>query len=173
MTRNISKQELAVIKKATPNLQKLIESQNEWDPNFEYKMLFISVFDHWLNEEDNIDELIHVDADLKELNRRRGMFKNMMNELFNLTDLYTYKYKRHFRFFVKKPETLADIHRVCDFNNLWSARGRSYSFIIPEFSAVYQEEWDWTNILFYKDEETISPILEIVKNLGLKILKKN
>jgi hypothetical protein len=171
MTRNISKQELAFIKKAIPNLQKLVESRNEWNPEVEYKMLFISVFDHWLNEDDDAGELIHVDSDLKELNRRRDLFKKMINNLFSKTDLYTYKYKRHFRFFIKKPEALSDIHRLCDFKNLWSARGRSYSFIIPEFSAVYQEEFDWTNILFYKDEETISPILEIANNIGLKILK--
>lgn len=44
-------------------------------------------------------------------------------------------------------------------------------FIVPQYSAIYNEEWDWTNLLWYKDENQIKPILDIANKVGLFVLK--
>ncbi len=64
-----------------------------------------------------------------------------------------------------------DVFRLCDFEGLTSNRGRRYSFIVPQYSAIYSDEWDWTNLLWYKDENQIKPILEIANRVGLFVLK--
>jgi len=85
--------------------------------------------------------------------------------------MYVPKYKSRNRIFIKKPQNYKDVLRKCDFDNLWSERGRKYSFILPELSAIYSEEWDWTNIIWYREKEKIEPILEIAKKAGLFVLK--
>ncbi len=170
MISNISKIELQGIKKNLPDFKKIIEEDESFIENGVYKKIFISVFDHWLTS-DEADNQIFIDDDLEKLTSRRDKFKTVVEKLHSQTDLYLWKYKRHYRLHIQKPLTLNDTLRKCDFNNLWSQRGRQYSFILPEFSAIYNEEWDWTNIIWYTEEEKIKPILDIAKNAGLYILK--
>ena len=170
MISNISEIELQGIKKRLPGFKKIIEEDESFIKNGNYKKIFISVFDHWLKS-DEADNQIFVDDNIEELNSRREKYKTVVEKLYSLTDLYLWKYKRNYRFHIQKPLTLNDALRKCDFNNLWSQRGRQYSFVLPEFSAIYNEEWDWTNIIWYLDEEKIQPILDIAKSSGLYILK--
>jgi len=120
---------------------------------------------------DEVDKLIFINDDLKELKSRREKFSKVITELYNSTDTYLWRYKRKFRVFIQKPMTEDDVLGKCDFNNLWSQSGRRYSLILPELSAIYNEEWDWTNILWYTDDEKIKPFLGIADKVGLHILK--
>lgn len=122
MISNINDKELKVIKKSLPNLEKIIEEDESFIDNGIYKKIFISVFDHWLNADEY--KLIFVDDNVNELNERREKFKRVVEELYGLTDLYLWRYKRSYRLFINKPSTLNDVVRKCDFNNLWSQRGR-------------------------------------------------
>ena len=115
--------------------------------------------------------MIFVDENLDELKARRKKFKLVAEELYKTTDIYFWKNKRNYRMVLKKPMSYKDVLRKCDFDNLWSQSGKRYDFILPEFSAIYSEEWDWTNIIWYTDEEKIVPILNIAENAGLNILK--
>ena len=87
------------------------------------------------------------------------------------SELYSWRYKRTFSLHIQKPESLEDVLRKCDFNNLWSRRGQSYSFILPEYLVIYAEEWDWTNTIWYQDKENVEPLLETAKKVGLYILE--
>ncbi len=167
---NISNEELKEIKRYLPDYKKLIEQDDSLLESGKYKKIFISVFDHWLtNEEAN--EMIFVDEDLNELKARRKKFKMVAEELHKATDIYFWKYKRNYRIVLQKPINNKDVLRKCDFDNLWSQSGRRYTLILPKYSAIYSEEWDWTNIIWYTDEKKILPILKIAENAGLNILK--
>jgi len=170
MISNISDKELKSIKKRLPDFRKVLEEDESFIETGIYKKIFISVFDHWLTK-DEADKLIFIDNDKNELNRRREKFERVIDGLYNSTETYIWKYKRNYRIFIKKPLTYTDLLKKCDFNNLWSQSGRRYSLILPEFSAIYNEEWDWTNIIWYSDEMKIKPILEIAEKSGLHILK--
>ena len=170
MMSNISKAELKEIKRNLPDYKKLIEQEDSFIESGKYKKIFISVFDHWLTNEE-ASEMIFVDENLDELKARRKKFKLVAEELYKTTDIYFWKNKRNYRMVLKKPMSYKDVLRKCDFDNLWSKRRKRYDFILPEFSAIYSEEWDWTNIIWYTDEEKIVPILNIAENAGLNILK--
>jgi hypothetical protein len=120
---------------------------------------------------DEADKMIHIDDNIDELKKRRQKFEKVIEDIYKSTKIYLWKYKRNQRIFIKKPLTYKDLERKCDFNNLWSESGRRYSLILPEYAAIYNEEWDWTNIIWYTDEKKLKPILEIVNKAGLHILK--
>lgn len=170
MISNISGKEHKEIKKSLPHLEKLIDQDESFLKSGYYQKIFISVFDHWLTHQE-ADTLIFIDKDKTELDSRRKKFKDFIENLSNQTDLYTWKYKKHYSLHVQKPNDISSILRKCDFENLWSQSGRRYSFLIPEFCAVYEEEWDWTNIIWYKKDKKIEPVLDIAKKSGLHILK--
>lgn len=170
MISNISDKELKSIKKRLPNFRKVLEEDESFIENGIYKKIFISVFDHWLTK-DETDNLIFIDNDKNELKRRREKFEKVIEGLYKSTETYLWKYKRNYRVFIQKPLIYNDLLKKCDFNNLWSQSGRRYSLILPEFSAIYNEEWDWTNIIWYTDEIKIEPIIEIAEKAGLHILK--
>lgn len=121
MISNISKQELTNINTFLPDFKKVIEDDETFIEKGIYKKVFISVFDHWLKEDEV--KYIFVDNNENELIERRRKFRLFIEELFILTDLYSWKYKRHYRFFIKKPNELTDVFRLCDFEGLTSNRG--------------------------------------------------
>ena len=159
MNKNISQIELKRINHNLPNLKKLIEEDDTFIDSGVYKKIFICVFDHWLSNEE-ADNQIFIDKDLVELKSRRQKFKDFVIEMNSKTQLFSWKYKRHYRFHIQKPESLNDVLRKCDFDNLWSQSGRRYNFLLPEYSAVYNEEWDWTNIIWYTDRKKLNHYLK-------------
>ncbi len=170
MNLNISELELKKIKQHLPNLIKLIEEDSTFMVEGIYKKIFISVFDHWLSREE-VGNRIFIDGDLEELKSRREKFKDFIKGVNKQTELYTWRYKRHSRFHIQKPASIKDVLRRCDFENLVSNSGNRYSFLLPEYSAVYTEEWDWTNIIWYTDKVDIEPLLKEVERTGLYILE--
>ena len=169
MNLDISKAELQVIHQQLPDLKKLIEEDDAFLASGTYHRIFISVFDHWLSATDSTNQ-IFIDDDLEELKGRRKKFRDFIEEVNSLTTIYIWRYKRHRRFHVQKPASLKDVLRKCDFNNLWSQSGRRYGFLLPEFSAIYAEEWDWTNIIWHTDQEKIEPLLNVAQKAGLHLL---
>lgn len=170
MISNISATELKAIRKSLPDFRKVLEEEESYIETGIYKKVFISIFDHWLTKEE-AEKLIFIDNNKTELNNRRAKFEKLIEELYKSTETYLWKYKRNYRIFIKKPLNYSVLQRKCDFNNLSSQRGKQYSLILPEYSAIYNEEWDWTNIVWYTDEDKIKPFVEIAKKSGLNILK--
>ena len=81
------------IKDRLPFVQNLVEGEDA-----DYQMIFVSIFDHWLTQ-DEFETEINTE-DRTELNIRREKFQNFIDGIYNLTDIYSWKYKRHNRFFV-------------------------------------------------------------------------
>lgn len=170
MNSNISKAELKRIKQNLPNIKKLIEGDEALIESGTYKKVFVSVFDQWLSNEE-ANKQIFIDEELVELNCRRQKFKDYIEAINSKTEIFSWRYKRQYRLHIQKPKSVKDVLRKCDFDNLWSQSGQRYSFLIPEYSAIYAEEWDWTNIIWYTERKKIEPILEAAKKVGLHILK--
>lgn len=84
------KQSKDIIEKL-PSLQNLIEGGQS-----EYQVLFVSVFDHWLTPAELATE-IHPE-DKKKLSLRRASLERFIVDLYNITQCYTWKYKRKNRF---------------------------------------------------------------------------
>ncbi|MBU2950019.1 hypothetical protein KO493_04835 [Tamlana agarivorans] len=154
------------INEILPSLQKLIHEKDETD----YQMIFVSVFDHWLTQ-DEFQPEIHTE-DAKEIKIRREKLQNFVIGLFNLTQTFTSEIKRKNQFFIYQFETKKQLLNKCEIQNQNGESGQRYDIILPEFQAVYSEEWDWTNIIWFRDQEKIKPLIELAKKSGLYILTK-
>jgi len=168
MIKNLKKEQLKNISESLPSLQRLLEEDDFFLNKGIYKKTFASIFDHWLKPNE-VDQIHTENAD--EINNRRKKFETVVKEIFNSTEIYLWRYKRHDRFFVYKPTSINEVLNRCDFDNLYSERGKHYSLILPEYSAVFNEEWDWTNIIWYINKEKIKPLIKIIKKAGLHILE--
>jgi hypothetical protein len=62
------------------------------------------------------------------------------------------------------------ILKICDFKNLDAYQGLKYSLLLPHYSAVLEEGWDWTNYLWCMNRQKAKPILEVVSKAGLYVL---
>jgi hypothetical protein len=162
MVKQLSKEKLQNIRRELPKLNELLEHE------IEYKKVFVSVFDHWLTMEE-VGQIFTKDKD--ELKSRRTRLEKFIKELYSLTDTYIWRYKRHKRVFVCQTQSLGHLLQKCDIQNQCANRGLQYDIILPDLSAVYSEECDWTNIIWYRDEERIKPLIEIAKKAGLHILE--
>lgn len=163
--KKITKNQITCIKEKLPSLQKLVEKEDT-----DYKMIFVSVFDHWLTQ-DEFGPAIHTE-DSKEIAQRRGKLKYFIAELLNMTPTYSWKIKRKNRFFLYPIQSLKQILNICKINIQHGESGQRYDIILPELQAVYSEEWDWTNIIWFRDQEKVKPLIELAEKSGLYILKK-
>jgi hypothetical protein len=163
--KNLTSKELSEIKSTFSNLKQILEGEYDLFP--EYKIITISVFDHFLNE-DELDE-IYIN-DLNEINRRRNLIINSIQNIFSNTVTYLSRYKRHNRFFIHKTKSLRHLLLHCDIQNQNWDTGQRYDIILPEFSAIYSEDFDWSNVIFYKDLERVKPLMGIIEKSGLHIL---
>jgi hypothetical protein len=163
--RKITKNQITIIKEKLPSLQKLIEKEDT-----DYQIIFVSVFDHWLTQEEFEPE-IHT-KDPKEISIRREKLQNFIVGLFNMTPTFTWKTRRNNPFFLYPLETVKQILNKCDIQNQHGEIGQRYDIILPELQAVYCEEWDWTNIIWFRNQEKIQPLIELAEKMGLYILKK-
>lgn len=163
--KKLTKIQTKQVKERLPFLQNLIEGEET-----DYQMIFVSVFDHWLTPDESEPD-IHTD-DKAELNQSREKFKNFNAGLYNLTSTYSWKYKRNNRFFIYPFTSLNQLTKKCKIEDQHGESGRRYDLIIPDLGAVYSEEWDWTNIIWFREKEKIMPLIELAKESGLHILEK-
>lgn len=163
--KRITKNQISDIKEKLPSLQRLIEKEDT-----DYQMIFVSVFDHWLTQ-DEFQPEIHTE-DPKEIAERRYKLQNFIIGLFNITPTFTWKRKRNNRIFLYRLETEKQILIKCAIQNQHGETGQRYDIILPELRAVYSEEWDWTNIVWFKDQAKIQPLIELAEKSGLYILMK-
>ena len=163
--KKITKNQISDIKEKLPSLLNLIEKEDT-----DYQMIFVSVFDHWLTQ-DEFEPHIHTE-DPKEIAERRNKLQSFIQGLFNLTPTFTWKTKRNNRFFIYPLETENQILNKCEIQNQHGETGQRYDIILPELKAVYSEEWDWTNIIWFRDREKIKHLIELAEKSGLYILKK-
>ena len=162
--KKITKDKEIEIKGKLPFLQDLVEKEDT-----DYQMFFVSVFDHWLTQ-DEFQPDIHTEDPI-ELKKRRDNLEKFLERLFEMTPTYGWKYKRKTRFFLYPFVTKSQILRKCVIQNQLGETGQRYDIILPDLQAVYSEEWDWTNIIWFKEQEKVKPLIELAEKLGLYILK--
>ena len=131
----------------------------------EYPRLAISVFDHWLNEEESS---IIENCPESEKTRRNQNLTAHWQKLFLLTPIFQInengllKQASDEETFVQESMPLPD------------KTAEQFQFIImPEYKAIYAENWDDTNLLWYQNRGLIKPILKSAKESGLYVLNSN
>lgn len=158
--KKLSENEIIEIKRSLPNIKKQLTGEDQTYKN-------LSVFNKWLNR-DECEQIFTSDKYLIE--QRRKNLENTIYDIFHSTNVYLWRFKRHNRISFYKPKNIKHLLNICQIQNQTQQHGERYEILLPEFSAIYSEGWDWTNTIWYTDIEKIKPLLEIIKNTGLYIL---
>ncbi len=159
---NISKGELEKIRKTFPDLTDILyEGESP-----AYERCCVSVFDHVLSEDEV--ELIYPES-LLEISCRQDKFRSLVQGLFESTPIYTWKFRRNRKnkLSIKKPRSYISFMRKCRFTELTEQYGDVFSFIIPEYSLIYTQNYDWTHIVESLDLKKLDSFKEKVKEAGL------
>lgn len=173
----------AVLQKDKNKIYKLFERMDFFqdDDNIEYLkkdyiIKCISVFDHWLNDEEYLNTVMNYsenfkDKDIaKQYTNYEQLFLNFYSYLYNNTivygRLYCNRFSGGFITFDTEQEYLSHI--------LLSIREQLFlEIVLPEYKVVIDGNYDLTHILLTKKDypEGLEKVSKIIKEHGLFILE--
>ena len=159
---NVSKQRQKVLEAQFPKLLDLAQV-NETK---EYTYLAVSIFDHWLTQEESMELL--GDLDENEIEYRASMFDKFNQLLSEQTEVLTFRFrgingdKPKFKSFLSQ-EAQSSYFRQTDMG--------MYQAVLPEFNAVYFEGYDDTNVFYLRDLSVKSFIESCANKVGLHCLE--
>jgi hypothetical protein len=163
---NITDEERLVIKSKLPNLDELLfEGESKT-----YERGFVSTLEHWTVGEE-VDEIFPIDP--IEISDRQHKFKNLINHLYESTPIYTARFRRDRRnnLSIKKIRNSEILNKKCQFHMLNEDYGDVFRFILPEYSLVYTQNYDWTHLIDYCNKEQCKSFRNLIEKFGLNWLE--
>lgn len=131
-----------------------------------YSRTAISVFDHWLDEEEARVALNSVPAQEQE---RRDSHHNLLNmKLVLEMNAITFRIRGRGRKAKVVFKRFASVEAAREY--IKPSRRPSFVLVLPEIGGVYYEGWDDTNILYLRDDRSIDRIVPWLKECGLHAL---
>ena len=158
----ISNFEADMIARAFPNLRSALE--NDAEPLTD--RVAISIFDRWLEKD------LHL-LDCKSVEEREERNARMLcfwEAIFDLTSIYAFRrnYQQKSSPTVKLLRYTDKAKYIADCVHHPDKTSDRFQFIIlPEFQAIYQENWDDTNVLWFVFREKVEPLLQQAAKCGL------
>jgi hypothetical protein len=146
-----------------PKLLSLVEGEQ---PE-EYIYLAVSLFDHWLNDEESMEHL-HM-TERKEQERRNHMFDHFNKLIIESTEVLTFRFKGRNKI---TPSFKKFTSLSAKYNSMVHSDMGEYKVVLPEFGAAYFEGYDDTNIFFLSDLSLKSIIELWAKKTGLYCLDR-
>ena len=156
---NIPKLEQERLRNVYPDLANLI---CDLEPH-NYKMVFVSIFDHTLTIEEAINQLDSVSPEEQE--RRNNAFVSFNKELVESTVCLKVVLKG-----IKKDRVLFK-----EFNSKEAALKcispyeSHFIVAVPEYEAIYFQSWDDTVIFFYINDKIIKHLKKLSAKSGLHV----
>ena len=128
----------------------------EWEVKPEFEKEFISIFNGWLGKE-NLYKLDEVDE------KEWSKFNDLVHEIYNnykinIVDLNKNKFKT-----AKNTNEITENHKV----SMNKDASQFSKFIIPELECILTEEWDYTYILWHKNNGAKEAIIPLATKVGL------
>lgn len=134
-----------------------------------YTLAFTCVFDHWLEGE----EFYRIfEADAIEVKERQNKFKALIHHLYESTPIYTARFRRNRKdsLSIKKIRNSKILDKKCRFHILNEDFGEQFKFIIPEYSLIYTQYFDWTHLTEYCNDEKYKKFRMLAKKFDLHCL---
>ena len=167
--QNFDKRKQHYFNEMFPDIEKVVAVE-ETDA---YTYMAISVFDHWLGEEDSIKFLS--DISKKEQENRDHKFYLFSKKLLENTEVINFTFKGRrvksrpvFREFsskeIKEQYLLKVPHNVCS--------NEFFQVALPQLEALYLESWDDTNVLYLRNTQHADVIESWANECGLYRLDK-
>ena len=122
----------------------------------DFKKEFVSIFEGWLGSA-NLHKLDEVGGE--DLER----FNSLLRLLFRDYTLHAVDLEKG------RSEKLECVDAICDSlaQNLNEEYEQFYRLIIPELGAVFTEEWDYTWILWHRDNGAVEALSPLIAEAGL------
>jgi hypothetical protein len=152
-----------------PELDKVVAVED----TDKYRFMAVSVFDHWLSEEESNQLLSDVSEEEQML--RDQKFDLFSNKIIQSTEVINFTFKGRwtksrpvFRKFTSESSKKDYMKSASNFV------GSQFFFkvALPEFEALYFENWDDTNIFYLRNENHASLIETWANECGLYRLDK-
>lgn len=156
----------SIDRKTTKSLFKQFPKINKCDRDFDLVMnaARITIFDHYLNEDEAINLLDNIDS--TERYRRDEVWKEFNKSLTISSPCYYVKWvKSPQRVLFKQPSSIDKLLVAME-----PSDNRGLLLAFPEFEALYQQYWDDTHLLYFLNQDTVQPLIEIAKKSGLNVL---
>ena len=130
-----------------------------------YSFVAVSLFDHWLSELEASQLLGNLISD--ELVRRNSLFTNLNRIIIEQTEVLNFvrrgNYRNYYNFRHFSSDEVRNIY-------LEHRSHGNYQLVIPEFSLVYFEGYDDTNIFYLRDSSQRSIVEDWASEAGLYTL---
>ena len=140
------------------NISKVLEMEE----NETYSQISISVFNHWLSEEEAFEQLNQVSAN-KQLERNAKHFV--------FSELLIKKFKVFGYIYLKKTEETRFVEFISDRELLkYMKQGSRFYIVIPEIESIYTYGFDDTNHLYYKNKNVLEQIEPLIKHASLYLI---
>ena len=137
----------------------------------DYECVAVSVFDHWLSEDEALEKLDG--ADMKEEGRRKALFQAFHEEVIRTYEVFTYTLKgKHskkravFRRFNGNEAAMSYL-KPKDYRLPSHAYAK---IVIPALECIYIEGGDYTGNVYFKNHHLAKHLIAIAKRNGLHSL---
>ena len=163
----VAPEELKKLKKSFPEVNRLLEIG---ESNNLYSSLAVSTFDHWLSRDEA--EVLFDISEEEQLQRNEDHFE-FCKLLFKNTEVYDLRYKKrrnkeHHIF--RKFTNFESFEKRVD-NDSWFHGFSFYILALPKYEAIYHQNYDDTQILYYRDRDKLTEFMELVKKANIHILE--
>lgn len=114
--------------------------------------------------------MIYVDHNKTELKLRRNKFESFIKALSEQSEVYSWRYKRHYRLHFYRLEDRCEILKRCKYDEMSSLTGNRFGLVFLDLGIVYLEGYDWTSHLYYLAENQLDFLRQKAEQSGLFIL---
>ncbi len=128
----------------------------EWEVKPEFEKEFISIFNGWLGKE-NLHKLDKVKEN------EWSKFNCLVHEVYNKYMIVIVNLDEHSYKIAKNKNEITETYEAS--MNKYASQFTKY--IIPELECVLTEEWDYTYILWHKNNGAKEAIVPLVTKVGL------
>ena len=167
--QNFDRQQQALFTSMFPELDKVVAVE-ETD---KYRFMAISVFDHWLSEEESNKLLSGVSEEDQML--RDQKFDLFSNNIIESTEVINFTFKGRWaksRPVFRKFTSAGSKQNYMKSASNFVSSNFFFKVALPEFEALYFESWDDTNIFYLRDEKHADLIETWANECGLYRLDK-
>lgn len=158
---NVPKRRQKELQAQFPDLLKLWACE-ETD---KYHYLAISIFDHWLTNDECDDLLVNIGD--SEQSRRNCLFDRFNELLITKTEILHITQRGSYRPYPKFREFISRQAAQQCLNHTSTQR---YGVVLPEFGVVYFESYDDTNALYFRDMKHQSKFKDWAQQVGLNYI---
>ena len=159
--------------------QKRLASQFYWlghvarqEPGIVANVVSVSVFDHWLSEQESLELLSDVSVEEQSArNKAHASFCTLVAESTIVLSFVLRGRKANRIVFREFTSNTGLVTYFTPSLNGQSVQGRFW-FVLPEWNCVYCEGYDDTNHFFYPREANPPPVASLVEKSGLFLLRQ-